>query len=40
MRYGQEVGFDANPFIVLIGTNTGLSWKVRYVAEALLGAKV
>ena len=33
------MGFDANPSIVLIGTNTGLVWKVRCVAEGLLGVE-
>jgi hypothetical protein len=33
------VGVDANPFIVLIGTNTPSRWKVRWTAKGLLGAK-
>jgi hypothetical protein len=35
MRSGREVGVDANPSIVLIGTNTRLDRKVRRVAKVL-----
>ena len=36
---GQEVGFDADPVIVLIGTNTSPDRMMRSPAEVLLGTE-